>query len=148
MNRFLAMFTILSTALAMGQTHSKDLITKIINVESDTVYVDSKSINPNFFEVYDSQKKRMDPDQYEVDFTKAKLWFNDPERYKKTSISVVYLPFPDFMTRYYTAFDKSLIVARATDESRLYSSQSNSRNKKQSHLMDCIQVEVCQGELP
>ncbi len=129
MNRFLAMFTILSTALAMGQTHPKDLITKVINVESDTVYLDSISINPNFLEVYDSQKKRLDPDQYEVDFTKAKLWFYDPERYKKTSISVIYMPFPDFMTRYYTAFDESLIVARATDESRLYSSQSNSRNK-------------------
>ena len=129
MNRFLVMFTILSTALAMGQTHPKDMITKTIKVESDTVYIDSISINPNFLEVYDSQKKRLDPDRYEVDFAQAKIWFSNPERFINTSISVIYLPFPDFMTRYYTAFDTSLIVARATDESRLYSSQSTSRNK-------------------
>jgi len=129
MKRFLVVLTFFSSALAMGQTHPKDVVTKDILLVSDTVYIDSSSINPSFFEVYDASKNRISPDQYEVDFSKAILWFYDAGPYLGSSVSILYLPFPDFMTRYYSAFDKSLIVPRATDESRLYITQSNSRKK-------------------
>lgn len=125
MKRFLIVFSILISAMAMGQTHPKDLVTKNLQVTGDTVYLDSVSINPAFFEMFDANKKRIDTDQYTVDFSEAKCWFYNRERYKGSFISVTYLPFPDFMTRYYTAFDKSLIVEQTTDESRLYSNQSN-----------------------
>ena len=123
------MLSILISAMATGQTHPKELVTKNLHVYSDTVFLDSVSINPEYFELFDANRKRIEPSEYIVDFSEAKFWFNAAEKYKGTIISVTYLPFPDFMTRYYSAFDKSLIVEQTTDESRLYSNQSNSANK-------------------
>jgi hypothetical protein len=129
MKRFLVLFSFLISAMASGQTHPKELITKNLTVYSDTVFLDSVSINPEYFEVFDATKKRIEPDQYTVDFSEAKLWFGNHEKYKGAVITVTYLPLPDFMTRYYSAFDKSLIVQQTTDESRLYSNQSGSVKK-------------------
>lgn len=129
MKRFLVIFSILISAMATGQTQPKELTTKNLQVYSDTIFVDSVSINPAYFELFDANKKRIAPDEYEIDFSEAKFWFYNPDKYKGTAISVTYLPFPDFMTRYYSAFDKSLIVEQTTDESRLYSNKSNSGKK-------------------
>lgn len=127
--RFLVLLTLLLSMLVRGQTHPRGTVVKKIKVSGDTIQVDSTSINPNFFEVYDAGQTRIETDQYEVDFSNAKLRLNFPEKYKGTFITVVYLPFPDFMTRYYTAFDPGLIVPRVTNESRLYSTQTKTGKK-------------------
>lgn len=123
------MLTLLLSMLVRGQTHPRGSVVKKIKVSGDTIQVDSTSINPNFFEVYDAGQTRIGTDQYEVDFSNAKLRLNFPETFKGTFITVVYLPYPDFMTRYYTAFDPGLIVPRVTNESRLYSAQSKTGKK-------------------
>lgn len=121
--------TLLLSMQAMGQTYPRGSVVKKIKVSGDTIQVDSTSINPNFFEVYDADQTRIGTDQYEVDFSSARLRLYFPERYKESFITVVYLPFPDFMTRYYTAFDPGLIVPGVTNESRLYSTQSKMGKK-------------------
>ena len=77
--------------------------------------------------MYDERNQLVEENLFKVDYARASLQFINPDAWKGKIIRIAYLPFPDFMTRDYSAFDKSLIVAKATDESQLYSAQANSR---------------------
>ncbi len=130
MKRFLVLLFLLTGVLAMAQLRPKGAIIKNMLVRNDTIQIDSLSINPGFLEVYDQKGVIIEQTLYQVDYAKAKLWFINREDIIGNSIQIVYLPYPDFMTRNYSAFDRSLIVSEATDESQLYSSQANSGLKK------------------
>ncbi|MCP4884535.1 MAG: DUF2460 domain-containing protein [Flavobacteriales bacterium] len=126
MKKILVLLLLLIGVLASGQSRPEGTKIKDVLVRSDTIQIDSLSINPGFLEVYDQRGVRIAPSFYQIDYVKAKLWFNDKTSYSGSKIRILFLPYPDFLTRNYTAFDRSLIVSEATDESQLYSSRANS----------------------
>jgi len=125
MRRFLVLLLLLTGVSAMAQTRPKGTQIKDVLVQSDTIQIDSLSINPGYLKVYDQRGVLIDQSFYQVDYAKAKLWFINKDLFEK-KIRIIYLPFPDFMTRNYAAFDRSLIVSEATDESQLYSARTKS----------------------
>ncbi len=130
MKRILVFLFLLSNLIVSAQALPEGVVVKEYLVQNDSIQIDSLSINPGFFKLYDEQAQLVQRDLYVVDYTKARLLFKDPIYWKGKKVNIAYLPYPEFMTRSYTAFDRSLIVAQATDESQLYSSQANSRIKK------------------
>lgn len=125
MKRFLVLLFLLTGVLAMAQSRPKGTIIKNILISNDTIQIDSLSINPGFLQVHDQRGVEIAKELYQVDYARAKLWFTKKEDVLGKRIQITYLPYPEFMTRNYSAFDRSLIVSEATDESRLYSSQAN-----------------------
>lgn len=130
MKRILVLLFLLLSLIVSGQSIPEGVVIKDYLVQSDTVQIDSLSINPGYFKLYEDQNKLVEADLFEVDFAKARLWFKDPVYWKDKKVRIAYLVYPEFMTRNYSIFDKSLIVEQATDESQLYSSQTNSRLDK------------------
>ena len=130
MRKFLVLLLLLTGVLAMAQSRPKGAKVKDVIIQNDTIQIDSLSINPGFLEVYDQRGALIEQSLYQVDYANATLWFVNKEAVLGNKIRIVYLPYPDFMTRNYSAFDRSLIVSEATDESQLYSSRSNAGSKK------------------
>ena len=130
MKRILVLLILLTSGIVSGQALPEGVLIKTYLVQSDSIQIDSLSINPGYFKLYEDQTSLVDDDLFEVDYAKAILRFKNPMYWKGKKVRIAYLPYPDFMTRSYAAFDRSLIVAQATDESQLYSSQANSRLNK------------------
>jgi hypothetical protein len=108
--------------MAWSQSRPLGTQSERITVRQDTVNIaDNISLNPAYMEIYDDQGALVTKDLYEVDFPNGRFWFKHPHTWVNEMITVYYLPLPDFMTRKYAAYDKSLIVDEATDESQLYS---------------------------
>ena len=101
-----------------GQTVSKDFRTKIFRIQKDTVQIDTIPINSQRFTVRNKFQKRINPQEYQVDFLKAILMI-DAKKYPK--ITVEYFRFPEFVTKVYAPFDKKLVVPNNTNTGPLYS---------------------------
>lgn len=129
MKRILVLLFLFTGLVTMSQSHSQKTVSKELVVRADSIVVDTLSINPGFFQIYHNENLVAEA-LYKVDFAKALLWFETPENWLGKRIKVTYLPYPAFMTRNYAAFDRSLIVSQATDESQLYSSLANQKIKK------------------
>ena len=56
-----------------GQTVSKDFRTKTFRIQKDTVQIDTIPINSQRFTVRNKFQKRINPQEYQVDFLKAIL---------------------------------------------------------------------------
>lgn len=119
---FLFFFAVFS---AFGQRKSKEFRSKKIVVKSDTIRVDSLSINPQYFRVFSDNGKVIPQQEYIINFSKAQLLIN---KTKYSKITVEYLKYPDFVTKTYTPFNKSLIVPYTTNTDKLVS-KSDSKNK-------------------
>ncbi|MET2985405.1 hypothetical protein [Aureibaculum conchae] len=118
-------FVFLSVSLC-AQEGTNRFKTKSFQVVSDTIQIDSVSISPYNFKVFNDLKQQIDSTNYKVDFSKSILVL-DAEKYP--NITIEYKSLPPFLTKTYSVFDKSLIVPRSTDLSRLYSSKSRTQNK-------------------
>lgn len=126
MKKILVLLFLFTGVLVKGQSRPEGLKIKDVLVQSDTIQIDTLSINPGFLEVYDHEKKLIDPSLYTADYVRANIWFKNKVSYLGREIRIIFLPYPDFLTRNYAAFNRSLIVSEATDESQLYSSRANS----------------------
>lgn len=93
-------------------------------VKSDTIQIDSVSINSWYIKVLDEKEEEIDSQYYTVDFAKAILIFKNNKEFTGKMIKVEYMHLPNFLTRKYTAFDRGLIIPKITNESKLYSYQS------------------------
>ena len=111
---------------SFAQTISKNFRTKSIRVTSDTIQIDSVSINPNNFKLLTDRKELISSSEYQVDFAKALLILNSK---KYSELIVEYYTFPEFLTKTYQAFDKSIIVPKRTSSSRLYSAIPQKKNR-------------------
>jgi hypothetical protein len=116
--------------MVSAQAIPEGVVVKEYLVQADSLKIDSLSINPGYFKIYDERNNLVQEDLFTVDYAKASLQFKNPDYWKGKMVRVAYLPYPEFLTRNYSAFDKSLIVAKATDESQLYSAQANAGLKK------------------
>jgi hypothetical protein len=116
--------------MVSAQAIPEGVVVKEYLVQADSLKIDSLSINPGYFKIYDERNNLVQEDLFTVDYARASLQFKNPDYWKGKIVRVAYLPYPEFLTRNYSAFDKSLIVAKATDESQLYSAQANAGLKK------------------
>ena len=107
-----------------GQTTSNEFRSKLFQVSKDTIQIDSVSINPQKFNVFDVDKQRIHPKQYQIDYNKAQLII-DAKRH--TAITVEYYHYPNFVTKTYSPFNKQLIVPNTDGTKQLYSLTSNKK---------------------
>ena len=115
--------------IGFAQDKPENIKTKIFTVNSDTIQIDSVSINPNYFKIYNVDNEEINTDFYNVDFAKSLLFFKKEKADEIKKIKVEYQPLPDFLTKNYSAFDKNLIVPKVTDNAILYSTAEKRRNK-------------------
>lgn len=93
--------------------------TRTIAVERDTIQIDSVSINNAYFELKDKSGKAIDTSFYKVDYRNAKLIFKNG--YKSTdSLTLSYLKYPDYLTKQYSIYDKTRVVANDADDGARY----------------------------
>lgn len=86
----------------------------------DTIQVDSVSINPRMFEVFDALGKKIDSTGYTIDYKTGTLFLTEETR-ATDSITINYLNYPKFLTRDYYTFDPKLIIENTGAIDRLYS---------------------------
>lgn len=98
---------------------------KKIAFSRDTIYIENKSINRNFFRLFDKAGNPVDSTYYKVDFQKGALIFNEGFS-TADSLSVSYLNYPDFITKTYSVYDKAQIVPSEGGE--LYAVKNNRLN--------------------
>lgn len=89
-------------------------------IVKDTIQIDTVSIMPSFFKLLDRDGNEIDASLYEVDFPKARIILKEPSQIVSDSIIVNYLRYPDFITRKYSAFNRSIIVGNTTTLNKLY----------------------------
>ena len=92
-----------------GQKGNKNFKIKSVQVVSDSIKIDTISISPFNFKVFDEYKEQIDTANYEVNFEKA-LLIIDKSKYNK--INIEYNALPEFLTKVYSKFDKKLIVPK------------------------------------
>ena len=124
MKHILVIICIFFVLTSHSQSKPSNVNAKIFKVESDTIQIDTLSINSFYFKVYNDKQEEIDPNEYKVDFSKSILIFKSVVHLIGAEVEVEYLSLPDFLTKNYVAFDKDLIVPKITDESKLYSYQS------------------------
>ena len=123
MKNTLSLFILLFGVCVFAQDKPSNYITKFVAV-SDSIVVDSVSINSSKFLVRKKDQTVIDSSFYKVDFSKAILTFKIP--IEADSITIEYLRFPDFLTRKYFQLDKSIIVESNSNMQQFYKlSQSN-----------------------
>ncbi|WP_044401859.1 hypothetical protein [Lacinutrix sp. Hel_I_90] len=94
---------------------------------TQTIAIDSVSINPKDFKVTLKDATVLDSTFYDVDFSKAILKFKTPV--EADSIRIQYLKYPDFLTKTYKQFDEAIIVENNSKLNQLYRiSQPNTEN--------------------
>lgn len=129
MKNILVLVCIFIGFFAFGQNKPKNVKIKTFEIASDTIYVDSVSISPDYFKVYTSSNEIIEADKYHVNFEKSMLVFEKKFIRGNTEIIVEYQPLPEFLTKSYFLFDENLIVPKATSEATLYRYQDKNSKK-------------------
>ncbi|WP_407556556.1 hypothetical protein [Winogradskyella sp. 4-2091] len=125
MKNSLLIILLLTTFLGFSQEQDSNLRQKKVAV-SDSIKIDSISINPSRFKVKTKDNKLIDSTLYSVDFAKAILRFKQP--IEIDTIHIEYLRYPKFLTQVYRQLDDGVIVDRSSQNQQLYTLQ-NASNK-------------------
>lgn len=108
-----------------AQTELSSIIKKKFEVKNDTLQISPVSISPYGFKVLSNLQKEIDSSYYSIDFSKAIVIFKPNLQPKPSEVIVEFKPYPDFLTKTYTAFDKKLIVPNTSFKNQLYSLTTN-----------------------
>ena len=127
MKNILVFVIILLGFISYGQNKPDHVKIKSFRILSDTIQIDTLSINPNYFKVYDDAHQEIDSVFYKIDFVKAQLFLHSEVLESNNEIHVEYQPFPEFLTKTYFAFDKKLIVPKVTSDAILFSYQNKNK---------------------
>ncbi|QIE59590.1 hypothetical protein G5B37_08445 [Rasiella rasia] len=119
MKYFLILILCCIASVAVAQEGTSNYRTKKVAV-TDTIQIDSVSINPSYFRVENKEGEVIDASQYAIDFKTSTLIFSENEQLND-SITLRYLKYPQFITRDYFSFDPGLIVKNTGSIDRLYS---------------------------
>lgn len=112
---------LLSSLWTNAQEERTLYFSKKVAVSSDTIRIDSVSINKAFFKLQDPSGQDIDTSYYKIDYKKAQLVFK--ENYKnQDSLVVKYLKFPEFLTKEYSIYDKRRVVENGSVYGSLYKS--------------------------
>ncbi|GAA0713222.1 hypothetical protein GCM10009430_04690 [Aquimarina litoralis] len=125
----LGFLLLLSTYTIYGQDISGNFRSKKVPV-TDTIRIDSVSINPFKFKLLSRQGNAIDSTFYKVNFEKASVILSAEIKAQNDSITLQYYRYPDFLTKKYFEFDPSLIVEENGNLQKLYS-LSEANNKKE-----------------
>lgn len=87
---------------------------------SDTIQVDSVSINPERFKIETLSGTKIDSSQYRINFATARLFFAEKTVSAYDSLRVYYVEYPRFLTKTYRQFDPSIIVENTKNMNKLY----------------------------
>jgi len=85
---------------------------------TDSIQIDSVSINPSNFSVSNLKNKAISPSLYTIDFENALLKFHTTVG--TDSIRVTYLSYPSFITKTYQELDEGIIVNSTGNLQKLY----------------------------
>ena len=114
---FLFIAYLIGAMLSYGQNKSKTYRIKRLAI-SDTVVIDSVSINPSRFKITTKLGQPIDSLRYKVNYEKGIIVFMNP--IDTDSIEVAYLRYPLFFTKTYQQLDESLIVDNSAGLQQLY----------------------------
>ncbi|WP_151892613.1 hypothetical protein [Patiriisocius marinistellae] len=114
------------TLMGYAQDITSNYKTKRVAVR-DTITIDSVAINPAQFKVFSDRTTVIDSLKYTVDFNKAILIPSETLKTETDSLTIDYLRYPDFLTRDYFQFDKSIIVENTGAIDKLYSLDQSTR---------------------
>ena len=126
MKNTLLFLLILSSCLGYSQETLSNYKKKRVAV-TDSIVIDSLSINPSKFTVKTRDGKLLDSTLYFVDFAKAILRFKQPVNID--SIDIEYLRYPKFLTKVYRQLDDNVIVDRPTDFQQLYRLENTNKRE-------------------
>jgi len=86
---------------------------KKVKPATDTIFLETTSINRAFFKVLDASGTEIDPSFYHINPSKAALVFS-PDFTASDSLTVRYLNFPEHLTKVYSLYDESRVVKSQT----------------------------------
>ena len=92
---------------------------------SDTIVVDSVSINSSKFQIQDKTGKVLDSLLYRVDYKKGIVILSENIQQTNDSLVINYLRYPTFLTRDYFALDPKIIVENTGAIDKLYALQES-----------------------
>ncbi len=130
-------FFLFFTLVGFSQRNLKEFRSKKITIQSDTIQIDSVSINPTYFKLLNNRGDSIPKHHYLVNFPKAILIL---KANTFSEITVEYLRFPEFLTKSYTALDEKLIVPNTKRTDKLYSLTTN-KKKKELKLFDGLKTQ-------
>ena len=127
MKKGFLLLALLISVTINAQIQSTNVHLKSFLIENDSVKIDTVSITPFNFKVFTSTNSEVDTTKYSIDFSKSLLIFKKENLEKFSEVIVQYTSYPDYLTKSYFKFDKSLIVPKATNQSQLYSLITNEK---------------------
>ncbi len=117
--RFLLVFLISTLASLAQDNHGKHIIKDLVVTDS-ILQIDSLSLSPYGFKIFNNKNKEIEPSLYSVDFSKGQLRIKaGPHEFPK-EIRVQYNLLPDFITKKYSALDPHIISDKTVDMTSLY----------------------------
>ena len=116
---FFLFISIFSLASFSQETES-NRIQKSFKVK-DSILIDSVSITPFKFKLFNKNLKAIDTTKYTIDFGKSILKFKDKSKISTDSVYIHYTKYPDFITKKYFLLDESIIVENTANTDKLYS---------------------------
>ena len=128
LKRLLILFLLLNIFGVYSQELNSLYQTKKIVKVQDSIQVDSVSINTSFFKLLDKNEVAIDTSFYKINFQKGLLVFNK-NYISKDTITIKYLKFPDYLTKEYTIYDKSRVVASNNPFGNLYKATRDVKKK-------------------
>jgi len=101
---------------------------KSLELNADSIRIDTLSIAPNSLIIYDNNGKVIDLSLFKVDYSSAKIYI--PEEFKNTKATISYRVFPiDFSKKYYhKSYDLLVDTNKNFNESYYYSVNSNNNS--------------------
>jgi hypothetical protein len=102
--------------------------TKKIAFTTDTIQLETVSINPSFFKIVDQNNKVIDSTLYQINFPKGFLLFKNNDT-TTDSLTVYYQKLPDFLTKEYSTYDDSQIIENEAINENLYRIDNPSKPK-------------------
>ncbi len=129
MKKILFLFIFFSCFITQAQTIPKNSITKVFEVNNDTIQIDTVSISLQNFKVYDSKDQLIKSDNYQIDFAKAQLVLSEDILNSNSLITVSYVALPNFLTKKYNVLNQKIIAQKTTDLTNLYNPNAHQKNK-------------------
>lgn len=112
-----------------AQENSPLYQTKKIPFSKDTIHLENKSINSDFFKLLDAKNNLVDTAFYKIDFQKGTLLFKENTTLTSDSVTVQYLKLPDYLTKEYHIYDPSRVVSNKATSENLYQIRTDNPKK-------------------
>jgi hypothetical protein len=116
------------SALQAQETNS-GYSAKKIAFTTDTIHLETFSINSNFFKILDAKNQVVDSTLYQINFPKGYLLFQKQSFSPTDSLTVYYAKLPDILTQEYTIYDSSKILDNDISNQNLYKIENPSTTK-------------------